>query len=220
LPVDADQVSCAYCGHAVAVSLALRSAVRAAGHGADALQRELPSLLERAPTAQLLLRIRLSAALMLGAWPVAFALAAVRIGAALTAAQLLLTILFAWALLLGGFLLAQLLLLDRHALRLLATRFGAARAARPDGPPRCRGCGGPLLVSVNAMLARCVFCSRENLLGVSLRRARSQEAEAESLERALAQQRTKRTRALGLLLGALFLLAVSGAALAQSFDAG
>jgi DNA-directed RNA polymerase subunit RPC12/RpoP len=65
----------------------------------------------------------------------------------------------------------RLVVSNRRALRLMELHFGARAPKREGDPWACRRCGGPLPSSGSDedMVARCLYCSADNLLGVDLR---------------------------------------------------
>jgi hypothetical protein len=60
---------------------------------------------------------------------------------------------------------------ERQALRGLTMGMGARNAARAGEPPRCRQCGGTLVIRPQHVVALCLYCHAENLLGLDLRPA-------------------------------------------------
>ena len=67
--------------------------------------------------------------------------------------------------------LAVTKIVQRQALRDLTMGMGARNASRPGEPPCCRQCGGTLLIRPDRVVAVCLFCQAENLLGLDLRPA-------------------------------------------------
>lgn len=65
----------------------------------------------------------------------------------------------------------RLVVSNRRALRLMELNFGARAPKREGDPWACRRCGGPLPSggSDEDMVARCTYCSADNILGVDLR---------------------------------------------------
>jgi DNA-directed RNA polymerase subunit RPC12/RpoP len=65
----------------------------------------------------------------------------------------------------------RLVVSNRRALRLMELNFGARAPNRQGDPWSCRRCGGPLPsgTSDEDMVARCMYCSADNILGVDLR---------------------------------------------------
>jgi hypothetical protein len=58
---------------------------------------------------------------------------------------------------------------ERHALRELTVGMSARNPPRAGEPPRCRQCGGTLLIRRQHVVALCLFCNAENLLGLDVR---------------------------------------------------
>lgn len=97
-------------------------------------------------------------------------------------------------------------LVDRQALRALTLRFAARAPLEPGAPPRCRVCGAPLASPARRVIAHCVYCDAENVLGLALRRqGRAVTGMLDTLDDALARRRRARVAwsllsALGVLL--------------------
>lgn len=85
-------------------------------------------------------------------------------------------------------------LINRGALRLLTSSFGARAPADPRGPPECRRCRAPL-PAVERTVVGCAYCGAENVLGVDLRSnvAPAQEHQW-SLEQLFASRQRQRSR--------------------------
>jgi hypothetical protein len=111
----------------------------------------------------------------------------------------------------AAFLLGRLALVERGALQLLATTYGAKAPRDAASGPRCRACGAPLPAAADALLVRCAYCEAENIVGVDLRTevapARARERE---LGDVLAGRRSARRRWLGASAGAGVLALVAG----------
>jgi hypothetical protein len=221
---DAPTIECRYCGTAIAIPDDLRTRIRAASQieaSQAKTQRHVAQLLNQpgaTPTNMLFL---LGALPMAIAWPLVCVVAFYQwrqdaIGLATT----LPLFVFPLAVIAGTFVLLRFRLVNRQALRLLTLGFAARDPVRPGDPYTCRRCGGalPAQANANALVAQCLFCNAENVLGIDLRGQEGAHVEeATSLEQALATR--NRQRAFwGLLLPvAVGLLALGGIALWRGF---
>jgi hypothetical protein len=70
----------------------------------------------------------------------------------------------------GGYF-ARAEIVERQALRGLTMGMGARNPLRAGEPPRCRQCGGTLVIRPQHAVALCLYCHAENLLGLDLRPA-------------------------------------------------
>jgi hypothetical protein len=112
-------------------------------------------------------------------------------------------------------LAARMQTVARRALRDLTIGMGARNPSRPGEPSRCRQCGGTLVIRPGRVVALCLFCNAENLLGLDLRPAA---AEARSrlyhlepiLQRQAGQRRVARAGAVICCALAALALAVFG----------
>jgi hypothetical protein len=229
-PADADTVSCRFCGSAVAMPQALRERIRAHDQvkGGARLERTIRRLLDQpgASVAGRWLSIG-SFAMRLG-WPLAsLALGTLVVVHALEQDQwprivlvdpapfpivrdLALASALAAICFFGVAIALDAYFANRRALRLLTFDFGATPPSRPGEGWGCRVCAAPLPAG-DRILARCAYCSAENVLGIDLRMqgARTQ-AQASSVGDALRHRRRARIRlavVLVLLVAAAGLLA-------------
>ncbi len=80
----------------------------------------------------------------------------------------------------------------RHLLAALAARPPTS----PGGPARCRGCGAPLTVEADALVARCLYCRAENAVrltaGELASRQRSTEKIGATMQQAAARDQQER----------------------------
>jgi uncharacterized Zn finger protein (UPF0148 family) len=68
----------------------------------------------------------------------------------------------------ASFAFARISIARRRALLVLCTGFGARPARAPGEAPGCRECGAPLPTTAG-VVARCVYCGAESVLGVNVR---------------------------------------------------
>jgi hypothetical protein len=103
-------------------------------------------------------------------------------------------------------LLLRALLVDRQALGLLTTSFGARAPRAPGAVHDCRVCGAPLpeVPGTDQLLWRCIYCRSDNIVGPELAAETSVAVgERRSLRDALRWRRLARP---ALLLGMLVLV--------------
>jgi DNA-directed RNA polymerase subunit RPC12/RpoP len=172
-PGDVGEAVCPSCGARVLFDAETREKIRAASavsEGTEKLEGVVTDLLEqpsaRAANRPIELLDKLVLALPVAAAAVYFVPAPP--GGLLPALRLLAAGFLA-AVAVGCFAVTRIV--QRQALRELTMGMGARNAARPGEPPRCRQCGGTLLVRPGHVVAVCLFCQSENLLGLDLRPA-------------------------------------------------
>lgn len=89
---------------------------------------------------------------------------------------------------------SKLGLVDRRALRLLTTSFGARAPADPRGAPECRRCQAPLPASDRTVVG-CAYCGADNVLGIDLRAdVAPAKAHQQSLQQLFASKQRQRSR--------------------------
>ncbi len=223
VPEDAATVACAYCGATVAIPETVRAGVRdgrAIGRSRRRSEHLVSRLVRQPGAARVGLELTFAWTLMMLAWPVAIALTLgtadpeMLVGLGVRGA--LPPVLFALSTILGLFCVARARLSDRFALRLLTLEFGARRPAAPGAPFTCRRCGAPLGPARDAIVASCVYCGTENVLGVDLgHRASSEAQQSGTLAEALQQRGRERRLWRRLAVAALVVLAADACFLAR-----
>jgi hypothetical protein len=219
-PSAAEEVTCGHCGAAVAMPVAAREQLAAqeeVEQGRETSERLLRSLLRQpgARRTNLLLAVAIPP-LLLG-WPLAGVLFdemyqirhrfAWHHGVSLFVAALSFTYGLSW--------LLRAQVVARAAVRLVATRFAAVPPAAPGEPSSCRHCGGPLPEGpAEQLVAICVYCRAENVLGINLvPTARREAGQARDLGAELSARLAERRKYRLVSLASLVLLAVSAASL-------
>jgi hypothetical protein len=197
VPDDTPWVPCPYCGAQVVLPPQVRGQAAATKNQAQ----------ERSRTAEIIAKLRdqpratrtnvwllVLSGLMFGAWPLGWGLTAFSILSDGFQATDLLFLLLPFAAVLAGFFFARARLADRGSLQLLTLGFGALAPARQGLPSRCRRCQGPLPEAGLGGVARCRYCSAENIVGIDLRPVVDQaRAEQDSFDRALEARRREKT---------------------------
>ncbi len=205
-PADCDATPCAFCGTEVPMPAEVRKRIANANEqrAAHAENRRLVTALLLQPGAHATNRLlAASGALMLMAWPacIGICLALLELHR-LTAARAALLLALPVPLVVGLLLVTLWRLADRQALQLVTAGLVARPPAEPGEPHHCRECGAPLPDAGSDVLVQCLYCSAHNVLGLDVEpTARAEREQAGSLEQALAERHTRRTR------GALFALA-------------
>lgn len=223
IPDDAPKVACRFCNFEIVVPPAMRERVAAdqkVRAGRKTKDRLVGKLLQQPGARPTGTKLLVAGIVMMVAWPVSVALAAVEINLGLYDAEGLLSLLvFPGAMILGLFFLLRATLADRFALRLLTLDFGAQHPRKEGDPYTCRRCDAPLPDEPGTVVVGCRYCSAENILGLDLRRqAVNATREATSLEDALSK-RGKERRVWGALTVVAVVLVVAGlAALAQGIS--
>lgn len=228
-PADLPAVKCRFCDREVEMPTEIRERIRAYAQvrGAARQERMIRRLLDQPGATWAARWLRLGALVMRFAWPLALAVLLTLVimngqeedelpRIVLRESQpfpfardLLLSAALAFACFAGVTVALDAYFANRRALRLVTLDFGATPPVRAGASWSCRVCAAPLPDS-DRMLARCVYCSAENVLGIDLRRqgARS-EAQSRGIAPALRHRRRARIRlvvVLVLLLGASALL--------------
>lgn len=219
---DQPVAQCRYCGTEIPIPEDVRSRVRAAmqiQQSQAKTQNAVQKLLNQPGATPTNVLFLLGALPMAVAWPLVCLVAFWQWRQdALGVATTLPTFLFPLALIAAMFVLLRFRLVNRQALRLLTLGFAARDPQRPGDPYTCRKCGGALPAQQSSIVAVCIFCNAENVLGIDLRgQAGTHVQEAQSLEQALSS-RNKQRVLWGLLLPvAAVLLLGGGVALAAGF---
>ncbi len=216
-PKDAGTVPCAYCGATIDVPQELRERLEALSAIAErpGIVAMVQRLLEQPGARVVSARMLVGAVVMFLAWPIAFGVAAwLQAGQVLVLQNATLLAAFAIAAILGVHLALRAGLTDRQALRLVTLDLGARPPPRPDAPPECHACGAPLAVGDDQLVARCVYCSTDNVIGIDVRReARPLGAARVSLEDALGKRTRQRWLWRSLAMGVVPLVVIAGWAL-------
>ena len=224
-PADLPHVKCRFCDREVEMPAQIRERIRAHAQvrGAARHERTIRRLLDQPGAAWAGRWLRLGATIMRFAWPLALVVLLTLVimngqeedelpRIVLRESQpypfgrdLLLSAGLAFACFAGVTVALDAYFANRRALRLVTLDFGATPPSRAGASWSCRVCAAPLPDS-ERMLARCVYCDAENVLGIDLRRqgARS-EAQSRGIAPALRHRRRARIRlavVLVLLLGA------------------
>lgn len=219
-PADESSVRCAYCGNSVDVPAELRERVRA-GNAIAARPDEAVAALLRQPDARKVSGVfGVAAVFVLAAWPIALVIFALNVRERATSVTTtLLLVAFVLTSIAGFYAFARARLVDRIALRLVVLDFAATAPQKEASPYRCRNCSAPLPHErKNAVVAHCVYCNTNNVLGLHLHReANEARAQTESLETAVGRRDRERARLRGAGVASLVLLGVSGAFLRSGF---
>lgn len=212
--VEAAETSCGSCGATVVFDPDAAERIRSAadlGRVTERLEEAIQRLLDQPPATSANRPLDLLGFLILVV-PAAALGVSVLPGGGATGGLALLAVGVPFAT--GIAFLARLFVAERQALRALTAGMGARNPARAGEPPRCRQCGGTLLIRDRHVVAICLFCRAENLLGLDLRPAlAAAQSHDYELGAILAKRRSRRRRALAGLVAcavvtALALLAV------------
>ena len=170
---DAACVACAYCATPVEVPADVRERVRASEQTRASerqTNRRVQQLLDQPGAHATNLTYALAAVPMALAWPAVVAVAVVQARAGVMSfTSVAPLVVFPLAIVLGSFTLLRARLVNRIALRLLTLGFAAREPGRPGAPHLCRRCGGALVTHPHEVVARCIFCRADNILGLDLR---------------------------------------------------
>lgn len=212
VPEDAPQATCRFCGATTPLSSELREKVKAqqalaAAHTASS--RLVDSLLVQPGAGRAARWLAFAAVGIVAGWSASLAPLFVaglgnngvfEVGVALVAGMLVAVALVSFS---------KLGLVDRRALRLLTTSFGARAPADPRGAPECRRCHAPL-PATDRTVAGCAYCGADNVLGVDLRAdVAPAKAHQQSLQQLFASKQRQRSRTVA---SAVVTLAAGGAA--------
>ncbi len=199
VPGDAEMVPCHFCKTPIRMPDDVRARIRAVDQrrAANAKSEKLVAKLVNQPGA-----LRTSFFVFLAAIPSLLAWPAAIVGAGVLYALCYLRVWNGFLLALASFgVIAALYYLvrgqlsDRQALRLLTLGFAARAPTEAGGFHHCRQCNGPLNAEPGNVLARCVYCGAENVLGLDVRGdAQKSRAQVDSLDDALFQRRNERAR--------------------------
>lgn len=216
VPVDVAAIKCPYCEHEVAIPDELRTQLRDALAVQSRPDKAIAKLLVQPGATLVGTLFVITAVFMMVAWPVAIVLMGLEYArGTLTFVHVLFLIGFVASSILGFYGVIRTRLVDRQALRLVAIEFAAVEPAKAGEPYRCQRCLAPLPALADAkIVARCVYCSADNVLGLHLgREASIAREETQSLDRALAVRTHERRLwravtivALGLLVASWFSL--------------
>ena len=212
-PDDAGEVRCQRCGSPVPIPNEVREKIRVASRLVDdkaKLETAVRKLLEQ-PSARRPAAVLSILTFVLFAAPVAsialFFLQGRNGSAAWLATKIVLIsipVIFA----LNFFV--RLFIGDRQALRALTLGMSARNSVVPGDPPTCRQCAGSLGVRPDHILAICLFCRTENLLGLDLRPAAAEtQQRVYALEPVITKRRDGRRRSkTGLAVSAVITVAL------------
>lgn len=222
-PAPSETVTCPFCQATVAIPPELRAklwAEREVAQSRRATAETIAKLLAQPGARRANVVLALAATACVATWLVVLLVALVTGITSLGA--------FEWGWLLTSgmvfsaavFMLARLALVERGALRLLATSFGARPGRDAQHGPECRACGGPLPKS-DTLVARCGYCDADNVLGLDLRsEVVPERAAAKDLGSVLtAREASRRSWLIGGLV-ALLLVAFTGTMAATSISLG
>lgn len=212
--VEATETSCGSCGASVEFDPDTTERIRSAadlGRVTERLEEAIRRLLDQPPATSANRPLDLLGILILAVPAAALGVFVLPGGGAMRGLALLAVgVPFAT----GIAFLARLFVAERQALRALTAGMGARNPARAGEPPRCRQCGGTLLIRDRHVVAICLFCRAENLLGLDLRPAlAAAQSHNYELGAILAKRHSQRRRAVAGLVAcavvtALALLAV------------
>ena len=195
-PSDVEALPCPGCNAAVPMSEDIRTRVRAANaltRDQARVDRIAPRLLEQPGARATTRHLAASLALIGLAWPIA-AVMVVHLAKhhALTPGKGALIALLPFLLIADGFFLSRLRLVDRRALATVTLGYAAIPPAKPGAAPTCHNCHAPL-PATPAVVARCLFCSIENLMNLDVRpSAKRAEQAAVTLDAALRSRAAER----------------------------
>lgn len=200
-PSHRSEVACAFCGSQVEIGDDIRKRVQSEQQLSDseaAIRGSVAALLEQPGATRANVVLGVLAGVASAVW-VTLSLTLLRTGLAEAGAFEVGWALFAGALaVVSLFVFARAALVRRRALRLLATTFGARPPSRQGAAPGCRRCAAPL-PEVSGVLARCVFCRADNVLGLDLRQAVAPARKhAKSLAEVIRERSGEKRRWLGL----------------------
>lgn len=185
-PSEAAFVSCGYCGRPATVPDELRSrlaAQRAVEQTTREAESAITALLSQPGAGRTNLRLLVTAVGCVLAWSLAMAPMAL-VGLDNLSGLEITIDMVAGASSCGAVLLfASAGLADRRALRVLSSSFGARAPAWAGGAWGCRRCGAPLPAE-SSLIARCAYCTADNVLGIDMR---SQVAPTREHSRSLAE---------------------------------
>lgn len=198
-PTDQPAVTCAYCGTQVAVPVDLRERVHAALVLDDSRARSdklVRSLLHQPGARRAGFAVTLATLPSMLAWPLVFGAGfGLWYAGEMNPLHVFCLLGVAGLCIAAPFSFVRSRLSSRRALRQLSHRFAALPPPRPGAPHRCRSCSAPLVEPPRAVLAHCVYCGADNVLGVDERdQAHKQTKEEAALEKALDAQHREHAR--------------------------
>lgn len=174
---DAASVRCEACEAEVPMPAEIRARVAAGGSPASraATSRAVAALFAQPPAGRVNALLVALSALGFGWLPLAA-----------TVGGFGPTVLVSIALFLGGALAIRVVIANRRALSVVCLGFAAKER---EGAPACRSCGGPLPHDdASEIVATCVYCDAENVVGAPATEKGGTAANTERLERALASR--------------------------------
>ncbi|MDB4993804.1 MAG: hypothetical protein JWM74_1236 [Myxococcaceae bacterium] len=195
-PTADDETTCGHCSASVRVSPEVRDRVRATTKltkQSRRAERLVQKLLDQPGAGSTMLLLGLSFVVIGSAWPLtAWAFLHLAHLRELTVVRGVGLAYLPFLLVADGFFLSRLRLVDRRALGMLTTTFGAHPPERKGEPLRCRSCSGPLPTR-DTVVVECVFCAASNITGVDPRaNAHRTQASAISLQEALSNRLRER----------------------------
>ncbi|HTQ43009.1 MAG TPA: hypothetical protein VMI75_09670 [Polyangiaceae bacterium] len=199
---DRDVVACPHCGASAPVPEPMRERIRAARslrQERAAVDRLVERLLNQ-PSARRVNGLLAGTAAIAIVWLPAPLMVGSRLMGPMSALAALLLALAAYA-----------VIADRRAVGLLTLDFASRAPEKEGAPERCRRCGSPLPRSDDAVIATCVYCEAENVLGIDLRAdVRTARSSETTLEQALSERARSRTIArLVALVGSIIVLGLA-----------
>jgi len=213
LPTDQPVIRCGACDTTNPVAPGVRERVaaqRAADRTIQATSAAIQRLLEQ-PGAMgasaALIVAGTTSALIWGAVAAAY----LTVGAeALDAFAVGVGFLSGWVFTFAFFAFARIALARRRALLVLSTTFGARPPARAGESPGCRQCGAPLPTD-SGVLACCVYCGTQSVLGMNVRPLlRRVQEHGGSIEQLLHEQAAERSSWIKLGLGGVVAALIGG----------
>lgn len=196
-PGEAATVTCPFCGQVTPVPAELQQrhhAQRALAQSRAATEQLVETLLEQPGATKASASLGLTALGLVVAWAVALGplfvsglddVGGFEVGVALVAGLLASLAVVSFG---------KTALLNRGALRVLTSSFGARAPADPRGPPECRSCRAPLPFAERTVVG-CAYCGADNILGVDLRAHVAPMKEHQlSLEQLFASRKRQRSR--------------------------
>jgi hypothetical protein len=195
-PTADDETTCGHCNASVRVPSDVRDRVRATAKltkQSRRAERLVQKLLDQPGASSTMLLLGLSFVVIGSAWPLtAWAFVHIAHMHALTPVRGVGLAYLPFLLVADGFFLSRLRLVDRRALGMLTTTFGAHPPAHEGEPLRCRSCLGPLPTR-DTVVVECAFCAASNITAVDPRaNAHRAQASAISLQEALSNRLRER----------------------------
>lgn len=214
VPDDQPVVRCRSCGADNGMHPALRERVaaqRATDHVLQATAQTIQGLLVQPGASRMQAALLLAAAISAAAWGTVL-VGYFAVGLSSLDAFLIGSGFFSgWCLTFATFAFARIAMARRRALLLLSTTFGARPPRRPGEAAGCRQCGAPLPM-VGNIVARCVYCGTQSVLGIEVRPLLERlQNHRGSIDDLLAELKAERGSWYRLALGAVIVALLGGA---------